>query len=71
MDQASQHTGGQMGENAGHLSPPMCAGGHVSKDAQDFQMPSGESPSREEIARIKGTEWTGEDYTKYLSQHID
>ena len=61
-----------MGENAGHLSPPMCAGGHVSKDVQDLQTPSGESPSREEErARIKGTERTGEDYTKYLSQPVD
>jgi len=35
------------GQNAGHLSPPMCAGDHGNKDIQGLQIPSDESLSCE------------------------
>lgn len=35
----------------------LCSGGNVSKDVQDLQMPSGESPSHKEIG---GDERVGE-----------
>lgn len=41
-------------ENAGHSSPPVCSGGNDSKDVQDLQMPSGESPSHKELGRVEG-----------------
>lgn len=41
-------------EKAGHSLPPVCSGGDVSKDVQDLQMPSGESPSIKRLAGIKG-----------------